>query len=209
MFKNWRPFLFGLCVGLLAVALILILNKPQTGIPIKLIPPPPTATAVPLRVYVTGAVKAPGVYELPANSIVQDALNAAGGLTASAATDRLNLAALLDDGQQVFVPEVPPTAPPPPPQATASPGNPLPPTPTNLPPAVSTQPPATNSGPININTATAAELEALPNIGPSIAQRIVDYRNEHGPFARIEDLKNVKGIGDKTFEAIAPFITVK
>jgi len=208
MLKHWRPFLFGLCVGLLSVALILILNKRQTGAPITLVPPPPTATAVPLRIHVTGAVKSPGVYELPRNSILQDAINAAGGLTESATVEYLNLAELLADGQQVFVAEVIPTAPPPTGGPSPVTDNPSP-TPTRQPSAANNPPAPASPGAININTAAQAELETLPRIGPAIAGRIIEYRNAHGPFARIEDIKNVKGIGDATFEALKAYITVK
>lgn len=203
MLKNWRPFLFGLCVGLLSVPLILILNRRQTSIPIKLNPPPPTLTPVPFRVHILGAVRAPGVYEMPPGSILQDAINAAGGLTESASTDRLNLAELLEDGQQITVPERQPTLPP---TSTSAPGQPTS-TPDPAQPTATVQ--AATGGLVNINTATQAELEALPRIGPSIAQRIIEYRNTHGPFKAIEEIKNVSGIGDATFEAIAPFITVK
>ena len=208
MLKHWRPFLFGLCVGLLSVALILILNKRQTGAPIILVPPPPTATAVPLRIHVTGAVKAPGVYELPKSSILQDAINAAGGLTESATVEYLNLAELLTDGQQVFVAEVIPTAPPP---ADSSPpvGDAPSPTSTRQPSAANNPSATASPGAININTASQTELETLPRIGPAIALRIIEYRSTYGPFARIEDIKNVKGIGDATFEAIKDYITVK
>ena len=209
MFKSWRPFLFGLCVGLLAVALILILNKRQTGAPITLVPPPPTATAVPLRVHVTGAVRAPGVYDLPQNSIVQDAINAAGGLTESATVEYLNLAEILTDGQQIFVAEVLPTAPPPAAAEGQPPASDPQPTAIAQPSAANSPPPAASAGPININTASQAELETLPRIGPAIAQRIIDYRTINSPFTSIEQIKNVKGIGDATFEAIKDYITVR
>ncbi|HLB49702.1 MAG TPA: helix-hairpin-helix domain-containing protein [Anaerolineales bacterium] len=202
---HWKPFLFGLCVGLLSVPLILVLNQRPTGTPIALLPPPPTITPVPLRVHVTGAVNAPGVYQLPKTSIVQDAIDAAGGFSENADVSGLNLAGLLIDGQKLFIPELPPTAPPTP---TTGPGTPAP-----TPAAQTTQPPnnpTTNTGQlININTATQAELESLPRIGPAIAQRIIEYRTLNGPFTSIEQIKNVKGIGEATFNAIKDFITVK
>ncbi|MEK7326024.1 MAG: helix-hairpin-helix domain-containing protein [Chloroflexota bacterium] len=203
MLKSWRPFLFGLCVGLLSVPLILILNRRQTSIPIKLNPPPPTLTPVPLRIHVSGAVRAPGVYEMPPGSILQDAINAAGGLTELASTDRLNLAELLEDGQQIAIPGRQPTLPP---TSTSAPGQPTS-TPDPAQPTATVQ--AATGGLININTATQAELETLPRIGPSIAQRIIEYRNANGPFKTIEEIKNVPGIGEATFNAIAPYITVK
>ena len=206
--QSWKPFLFGLCVGLLSVPLILLLNRPPAGIPIALRPPPATFTPVPVRIYVTGAVKSPGVYPLPKNSIVQQAIDSAGGLAHNADTSGLNLAGLLADGQQLFVPELPPTLTPAPPTPTTGPG-----TPTLTPePPTATQPPnnpASTGNRININTATQAQLESLPRIGPAIAQRIIDYRTINGPFTTIEQIMNVNGIGPVTFEAIKDFITVK
>ncbi|MBI3362895.1 MAG: SLBB domain-containing protein, partial [Chloroflexi bacterium] len=84
-----RPFAFGLLVGLLSVGMILIVARRPEGKPVTLIPPAPTATPVPLRVHVTGAVNAPGVYQLLPGSIVQDAIAAAGGATADGNTGRL------------------------------------------------------------------------------------------------------------------------
>lgn len=190
MLQHWRPFLFGLFTGLLSSALILLLNNRQAGIPIALVPLPPTATAAPLRVHVTGAVKAPGVYELPQGSIVQDALAAAGGLTDTASIDRFNLADLITDGEQIFVPSQS--------QPTLS-----------LPTAAGGPTQSATGQIVNINTGTLAELETLPRIGPAIAQRIIDYRTINGPFTSIKQIKNVKGIGDATFEAIKDYITVR
>lgn len=202
--QGWKTFLFGLCVGLLSVPLILLLNQRPTGKPIALLPPQPTITPVPLRVHVTGAINAPGVYQLPKDSIVQDAIEAAGGLAERADVSRLNLAGLLADGQQLFIPELPPT---PPPTPTVGPGTP---SPTPQPATPTPTPPANSAGqPININTASQVELESLPRIGPSIAQRIIDYRNANGPFTNIEQIMNVSGIGPATFNAIKDYITVK
>lgn len=211
--RGWKTFLFGLCVGLLSVPLILILNQRQTSTPIALLPPLPTITPVPLRVHVSGAVNAPGVYQLPQQSIVQDAIDVAGGLTARADVSRLNLAGLLNDGQQLVIAELPPT---PIPTPTVGPGTPTPtpepPTPTvasiSSPSSGGGQPGATGQL-INLNTATQAELETLPRIGPAIAQRIIEYRTLNGPFTSIEQIMNVKGIGSATFDAIKDFITVK
>lgn len=205
MINHWRPFLFGLFVGLLSVPLILILNRRPAAVPIALAPLPPTVTPVPLRVHVLGAVRAPDVYELPAGSIVRDAIEAAGGLTGSAAADSLNLAGLLNDGQQLYVPAVSPTAAAPTQNAAADASQP----PTTPQPPAATPPPAAPSGPVNINTASQAQLESLPRIGPAIAQRIIEYRTLRGPFTTIEQIKNVKGIGEATFNAIKDYITVR
>ncbi len=195
--RGWKTFLFGLLASLLSVPLILLLNRPPAGKPIALLPPPPSITPVPLRVHVTGAVNAPGVYQLPQKSIVQDAIDTAGGLAERADASRLNLAGLLIDGQKLLIPELPPTLPPTPtvpPTPAVGPGTPTPTPepPTAAPVAQTTQPPSnptTNTGQlININTATQAELESLPRIGPAIAQRIIDYRNANGPFQRIDEV---------------------
>jgi competence protein ComEA len=212
--QNWRPFLFGLAVGLLSVPLILLLNRPPVGEPIALLPPPPTVTPLLLRIHVVGAVKNPGVYYLSQTSIVQDGLDAAGGLLPDADPTGLNLASLLTDGQQLSVPTQPTRVPTVPSTPTVGPGTPtLTPEPaTPIPtaasaPAAAAQPAAGNL--ININTAAQAELESLPRIGPAIAQRIIDYRTANGPFTTIEQIMNVKGIGPATFEQIKNFIAVK
>jgi competence protein ComEA len=155
----------------------------------------PTATPQAIIVYVLGAVAQPGVYTLPWDSRVQQAIAAAGGATLDADLVRVNLAQRLQDEQQVYVPArdeaVTPTLP------TAIPR------PTG--PALLSLP-----GPgININTASVDALVALPGIGPTLAQRIVDYRQANGPFSRPEDIKKVKGIGDGIFAEIKDWITVE
>jgi competence protein ComEA len=141
---------------------------------------------------VAGEVAAPGVYALPPGSIVQDALNAAGGPAGDADLARLNLAAPLAEGQQVYVPAQGETLPVASGSSAAAGGQ-----------------QAAPSGPINVNTATAEELEALPEIGPAMARAIVEYREEHGPFEAVDDLLEVQGIGPKTLEAIEALITVR
>ncbi len=151
---------------------------------------PPTVTPPPLRVYISGAVVQPGVITVPAGSLLTDALEAVGGPAADADLDGINLAAVLTDHQHVIVPRRPPT-----------------PRPTVVVTRAATATPASTL--VNINTATAAELEMLPHIGPAMAQRIIAYREAYGPFARIEDIQNVEGIGETRYEELAPFITVK
>jgi competence protein ComEA len=155
--------------------------------------PVPTATPGPLRVYVSGAVARPDVYELPRGGIVKDAVEAAGGFAADADRERINLAQSLYDGQQVYLPHLGEAKPP-----VASPAG----SPAAATPAVAA------GGKVNINTATAQELEALPGIGPALAGRIVEYRTAHGPFRGIEEIKNVSGIGEKVFEEIKDLIEV-
>jgi len=189
MMWNWRNLLLVLGLALAAC---------QQIAPIVVVPPPTLAptlppTAAPVRVYVSGAVATPGVYTLPPRSLVDDALKAAGGATAEADLDRINLALEVRDQQQIHVPRK---------GESAQPG-----------PSVSGSAAATQGSPVakrvNINTATLAELDTLPKIGLVTAQRIIDYRTQNGPFKKSEDLKNVSGIGDATFETLKDLITVE
>lgn len=138
-------------------------------------------------VHVAGAVSSPGVYTLPADSRVDDAVRAAGA-TADADLSQLNLAQKLADGQKITVPV-----------AGAAPADGS---------SAATTADNDNGGLININTATQEELESLPNIGEVRAQAIITYREEHGGFRTIDELKEVSGIGDKIFADISPHVTV-
>ncbi len=176
----------------------------------------PASTApASLVVHVAGLVARPGVYTLPAGARVGDAVTAAGGALPGAALDGLNLARPLGDGEQLLVPDG--AAPPPPSGPTATPGAaaPGPATPgaatpgtaapgAALPGAVASE----ATPPLNLNQATAAELEQLPEIGPVLAERIVAYRDEIGGFPDVGALRDVPGIGEKTFQALAPLVTV-
>jgi competence protein ComEA len=145
-------------------------------------------------VHVVGAVERPGIYRLPSGSRVADVVERAGPKF-TADVDALNLAARLNDGQKVVVPERrPPGASGPTPQGAGA--------------SNSFQAPSSGDRKININTADQAELDRLPGIGPALAQRIIQYRETHGPFAAPEDLKRVPGIGDRKFEALKDMITV-
>ncbi len=161
-------------------------------VPIEIATPTeaPRPTPAPIYVHVVGAVVRPGVYTLPAQSRVIDAVNAAGGPAPGADTEGINLADFLRDGAQLYVPFA---------------GTPPPPSPTPL------NAPKTAGGAqkVNINTATAAELEALPGIGPVYAERIVAYRQAHGPFKAPEEVMQVQGIGPACYEKIAPYITIQ
>jgi competence protein ComEA len=126
-----------------------------------------------LLVHVVGAVRQPGLYRLDDGSRIDDAVSAAGGPKPKAALDLLNLAAPVADGQQVIVPVR---------GGGASAGA------TGVPGTASPQP-------VHLNTATLEELDTLPGIGPVTAQKILDYRTEHGAFASVEELDAVPGIG--------------
>jgi competence protein ComEA len=127
-------------------------------------------------VDVTGAVARPGVYRLPAGSRVDDAVKRAGGATAKAQLDSVNLAARVADGQQVVVPE----------QGSA-------------PPAVGG---GEEDGPISLGTATAAELDTIDGIGPVTAEDIIKFREEHGGLSSVDQLDQISGIGPATMEAL-------
>jgi competence protein ComEA len=181
---------------LLAAGLILLVSMRPSGQPVTLQPPP---TPLPILVHVAGAVTHPGVYSLPQDSRVQDALNAAGGLLPEASAGFLNLAAPLQDGERIFLPTRVPTTQPNAPGSAAD----------STPASRSQAIPTTVARRININTATLAELDTLPGIGPVTAQSIIAYREAHGPFNTIEDIMDVPGIGPATFERIKDLITVQ
>jgi competence protein ComEA len=198
MLRRYQQFLFGLLAGLCATALLLIIARRPAEHPVIL---PPAPTARPLRVFVTGAVVAPGVYSLPQGSIAQDALTAAGTTYPWADLSHINLAQPLVDGDQLAIPAMTPSPEPADQPTTVGPG------PATAWP-VTTPAPAATAQKINLNTATATELDTLPGIGPVMAQRILDYRAQHGPFARPEDLLEVSGIGETTFNRIKEAVVV-
>jgi len=185
--ERYRVPIVGGLFSLLVIAGGVIYLRRPTPLPIEIEEPSPTPLPSPIQVavYVTGAVLNPGVYHLPEESRVEDALEAAGGPTADADLDRVNLAQRVRDEDQIHFPEV---------------GE------ENLPP---TSTGGSGEGLIDINTASAEELEGLPNIGPTLAQSIIDHRTIHGPFAAIEEIMEVRGIGEGVFEEIRELIVVR
>lgn len=148
-----------------------------------------TQAPVSIMVDVGGAVKMPQVMELKENSRVADAISAAGGLTEQADTAGINQAAFLTDGEKVYIPQKGESG------AVLS----------GITSAAGSQ---AGQQKVNINTATSEELQTLDGIGPVTAEKILTYRDNNGAFQNIEDLKNVDGIGDKTFENLKEHITV-
>lgn len=142
-----------------------------------------------IAVHVSGAVAAPGVYELDEGARVADAVELAGGFLEGAAEHALNLARVLNDGEQVVVPTAEEHAA----QQTA---------------AEASGVAAGVGGKVNINTASAEQLDTLPGVGESTAQKIIADREANGPFSSPEDLKRVSGIGDKKYAELADLITV-
>ncbi len=149
-----------------------------------------------IMVYVSGAVLEPGMYELAPNSRALDAVAAAGGLTETADRERVNLARRLKDGNQVNVPSVKQTAARTVTQAKAKEGA-----------SASSAAKGKAAVRVKLNTATAAELEALPGVGPALAQRIAAYRQGRR-FSSVDDLLKVKGIGKAKLERLRPLVEV-
>ena len=157
-------------------------------------------TPAPIVVDVVGKVAAPGVVELPAGARIRDAVDAAGGALPGTDLTALDLASRLSDGQEIFVGIPPPSG-----EAARAAGG-----------VVGGEPPTTDGGPaggsgdgsaasavVDLNTATLAQLETLPGVGPALAQRILDWRAQHGRFATTAQLQDVSGIGPAKYAALA------
>jgi competence protein ComEA len=160
---------------------------------------PPVAAAIAVKddgaeegrviVDVAGAVKRPGVYRLSATQRVEDALKRAGGPARRADLSQINRAAKLEDGRQILVPLRPSKS-----------------APTALPAGAAT--PAAPSQPLNLNTATLEQLDTLDGVGPTTAQKIIDYRTEHGGFSSVDELDQIPGIGEKRLAAFRESLRV-
>ncbi len=193
MSKNWYWLAAFIVVGvLLGAGIIYLVTRPPRGEAITLLPAP---TIPPLTVYVSGKVNQAGLYALPVGARLNDAIQAAGGFAADADTSGFNLARVLVDGEQVDVP------------AMVTPAPILPAATAQISPII-TSPPIATSGPVNINTATLEQLDMLPGIGFTTAQKIIDYRVANGPFVTIEAIMDVPGIGQVKFDAMKDLITV-
>lgn len=178
-----------------AVAVVAITRTSATAVPLvttsveaSSASPQPTASPKMMRVHVAGAVAKPGVVTVPEGSIVQDAIAAAGGLAPKADAGDLNLAGPLTDGTQIVI------------GTTGAPRGDV----------VGGAPSTADNkdGLLNLNQATQAQLEELPGIGPVTAQAIIAWREEHGGFTSVADLRQVSGIGPKTFTKLEPLVTV-
>jgi competence protein ComEA len=186
--QNLKSILYlasGILFGLFLAALVWVVARNPSGEAVVLRPAP---TEKPVIVYITGAVPRPGVYALPKGARVQDAISASGGFLAEAEKSQINLAALVEDGEKLDIPYLE--------GALPVLGTPVPEVVTST------------TELININTASLAELDSLPGIGPTTAQKIIDYRQQNGPFLNAEDIINVSGIGPGTYERIKDLITV-
>ncbi|MEP6478825.1 MAG: ComEA family DNA-binding protein [Rhodoglobus sp.] len=181
----------GAAVVLVLVALglaVIVAAMSPHGQSQSIAPAVPTAAAggegqsASILVHLLGAVEHPGLYELHDGARAVDAVAAAGGFLDSADQSQINLARFVADGEQIYVPAI-----------------------GEVPAAV---PGGSVGGKVNINTADAAALDTLPRVGPAMAARIIEWRETNGRFSSIEDLMNVTGIGDKTFEGLKDLVTV-
>jgi competence protein ComEA len=170
-------------------------------------------TAEEVVVHVAGAVASPGLYRLPGGARVADALAAAGGPLGDAALERLNLARALADGEQLLVPTQAEVAAGAAVGGGAGAGNGVGDgAPSNAGPGAAVAPGAPSAvrpdGTLDLNLATAADLDTLPGIGPVLAQRIIDHRDAAGGFATVGDLRDVPGIGEKRFQELSQLVAV-
>jgi len=189
MISKIRDLLIGVLFGLLSAGLILLISQPKSGKAVLLRPAP---TSRPVVINIDGAVVSPGVYTLPVQSRVVDAVEAAGGLAENASQGSVNLAAELEDGSHIYIPAKNPSME----NSTGQMGS-----------AVGISESGDMISLININQASLDVLIGLPGIGPVTAAKIISYREEH-LFTRIEEIQKVPGIGPATFDQIKTYLTV-
>lgn len=182
----------------LALAVLIFARAGRAPVQVRVSEPDPPAR---VGVHVVGEVVWPGMYHLPAGSRIQDAVLAAHGPTLIADLSRINLAAPLRNGDRVLVPPIQRPLPPCVPRGGSAPGP--------EPGPVQVQPAGETASPVNVNTASAADLERLPGIGPTLARRIVEHRETRGLFRRMEDLLEVKGIGPKLLRRLDPLLRLE
>lgn len=184
-----RAAMIGVALGAILVALIASALRARSDATVVLTvheAPDPSI----IRVYVGGEVAEPGIYTLDRGSRVADAIDSAGGVSRDGDPEQLQLAAVIADGDQIIVPLARPT-----PRASGD-------------STAATDEPAASSGLVDINSATAAQLEELPEIGPKLAERIIEYRTANGPFASVDQLVAIRGISERIVEILRPLVTV-
>ena len=195
-----RQMIYGILIGLLAAGGIFLISQQERGIPIVLSPAPtptqtslpkPTKTSQPIQVQIGGEIVEPGIYELPENSRLLTLINLASGLTTYADHDRINQAALLQDGDYFYIPTIDQV---------------IPETATNAPKDRSNDGELDFEYPFDLNDATQDALESLPGIGPTKAKEIIAYREKMGRFSAVDELLNVPGIGQTTLETIRDYL---
>lgn len=180
-----------LIAGLAVAVVVSLLGSAGTTSTIAVPSSAPATTPVDgsgavVYVHILGAVVSPGVYQLREGDRVIDAVASAGGFTPTADPRGVNLARFVVDGEQILVPELGAVVPAAPDSGAGG----------------------QETGKVNLNTATSDELEELPRVGPELASRIIAWRDENGPFAAVDELMNVTGIGEKTFDALKDLVSV-
>jgi competence protein ComEA len=197
--RGWRAALaLAAAAGVLVLAILLLRPAAADPAPDADLPranasavpasgSPASASVSVVVVQAAGAVMQPGLYRLAPGSRVDDLVHAAGGLAPDADPDRVNLAALLTDGEKVYLPRVGEAVPVDAPAGGASPSAP---------------------SPIDLNTASIAQLDKLPGIGPATAQAIIDYRSQHGRFRSVDELLKVRGIGPAKLDELRSLVRV-
>lgn len=209
-FLGIRRLVSAAVTGVVAITLVWLILRPseppiEASLPLATLPAE-TTTSTPsyVTVHVAGAVTSPGVYRLAPLARVVDAVTAAGGPKSDADLERINLAQVLIDTEQVFIPvrttrsATPSIAPRHRPTTTIA----TPRTPTQQ------ETPQSSNTLIDLNSASSIELDALPGVGPATAKAIIDYRTSQGKFSRVEDLLNVAGIGPAKLAALRDLVTV-
>jgi competence protein ComEA len=176
----------------LVIAVLVAAFSTSGGVQSVVVDPQPSArqsespaAGTAIFVHVLGAVARPGLYQLRDGDRAVDAVATAGGFTETADQQQINLARVVSDGEQIYIPTI-----------------------GELPPHGVVGSSGTAVGKVNINTADSATLQGLPRVGPTMAERIIAWREENGRFATVEDLMSVSGIGDKTFADLKELITV-
>jgi competence protein ComEA len=188
--KSILYVVMGILIGLIMTGLLLLTGRAPAGSPVELMP---SSTPSPIVVYVTGAVNRPGVYRLPLESRLVDAVLQAGGFTESAEISQVNLADKVNDGDQIVIPGAAEVATP----VLTIGGN-----------GILVTPTPVAGDPVNLNTATLEQLDSLPGIGLTAAKAIISYRTDNGSFTRVDDLLKVPGIGPDTLDQIRSLVTV-
>lgn len=187
--RSGRFFVLGLGIGLALLGLSLFWQETQKSAEVEFLPPTTDQTKEEIVVDIAGAVVQPGVYRLQSGARVNDAVAAASGLAPSADLDlisrQFNLARPLTDGEKLYFPK----------KGEKVGGG-------------ETQVLGVVEGKVSLSSATQAQLETLPGIGPGLAQQIINYRQTHGGFKTIEEIMAVPGIGPKTFEKIKSRLTL-
>lgn len=207
-FFGMRRLLSGVVTAVACAVLLWLVFRPspppvESLLPVATFPSSSIATnPAEVTVHVAGAVVSPGVYRLQSQARVVDAVDAAGGALAKADLERINLAQIVNDTEQVYIPFREPARS----KSTIAPRH--RPTTTLSPTPAPQAEGAPVGGLVDLNTATPSQLDALPGVGPATAKAIIDYRTTKGRFTKIEDLLNVTGIGAAKFAALKDFITV-